>query len=337
MAFKDNYSKGCKACQNGKWLCIFLTYQCNAACTFCPAPFKNRDLINSALGNDPSTILGYLELYPFEGISFSGGECFIVYDRMLSWLDFFKKNQPQLYYWAYTNGIDIKKEQLVDLKNAGLNELRFNIAASGYNDPLVLESIADASEIFEHVTVEIPSIPDDFEKLIKTIPLLEKMRVDYLNLHEYLLVAGDPNSKNAPAGRFLMNLSMPMDYHQKSLLNTEKISSFCAENDFNIKINNCSLMKKEHQMYGRRITMGTLFKEDHEKLTKDGFLETIFSPGRISDEVDENLSNYHRADRSYFIHPDHFTKTGSDAYLLKIMPKLGVNDHPRVIEYTKLT
>lgn len=134
-----------------------------------------------------------------------------------------------------------------------------------------------------------------------------------------------------------MNLSMPMDYHQKSLLNTEKISSFCAENDFNIKINNCSLMKKEHQMYGRRITMGTLFKEDHEKLTKDGFLETIFSPGRISDEVDENLSNYHRADRSYFIHPDHFTKTGSDAYLLKIMPKLGVNDHPRVIEYTKLT
>jgi len=261
----------------------------------------------------------------------------MVYDRLLSWLGFFKKNKPQIYYWAYTNGINIEKKQLVELKNAGLNELRFNIAASGYNDPLVLKTIAYASEIFDHVAVEIPSIPDDFEKFITTLPFLEKKRIDFLNLHEYILVADDPNIKNAPAGRFIMNLDMRMNFHQNSLRNTEKIKSYSTENDFNIKINSCSLMKKEHQMFGRRLTMGAIFKEEHERLTDEGFLETIYFPGKMPLNLAENLKSYHIVDRSSFVHPDHFKRNESDAYLLKIIPKLGINDHPKVIDFTKIS
>ena len=165
MHFTDNFSQGCKACQNGKWLCIYLTYMCNASCAFCPAPFRNRDFIQSAFGSDLRMVLKYLERFAFEGISFSGGECFLVYDRMIAWLEFLKKQKPELYYWAYTNGINVKREQLEGLRNSGLNELRFNMAATGYNDPNILETITYAKEIFEFVAVEIPSIPEDFEKL----------------------------------------------------------------------------------------------------------------------------------------------------------------------------
>jgi len=337
MEFEDNYSQGCKACQKGTWLCIYLTYLCNAKCSFCPSPFKNRDFINSAFGNDPVIILKYLERYPFEGISFSGGESFMVYDRMLSWLNFFRKNKPRLYYWAYTNGINIKNEQLDGLKNAGLNELRFNIAASGYIHPTILKTIAYASRLFEHVAVEVPSIPEDYELIKSVVPALNENGVDYLNLHEYILVPNDPNTKNAPKSLFLMNFDMNMDFHQESLTNTEKIKSLCAENNFNIKINSCSLMKKEHQMLGRRISMGTMLKEDHEKLTNEGFLETIYIPGEMITNLMENLKSYSKIDRSLFMHPDHFKRNESEAYLLKILPKLGINDLPKVIDFKKLS
>lgn len=336
MRFEDNHSQGCKACQEGKWLCIFLTYLCDASCTFCPAPMHKGDTISSAFGDDPKVILEYLNQYPFKGVSFSGGECFMVYDRMLDWLKYFKEHKPNLYYWAYTNGINVNREQMEGLKNAGLNELRFNTAASGYNDPKVLDTIANATELYDHVAVEIPSIPEDLKQLKAVLPVLDKLGVNYLNLHEYILVPKDPVSNTAPKGQFLMNHEMRMQYHEHSLANTGEIKSFCHDNKLNIRINNCSLKKKEHQMLGRRLTMGTLLKEDHEKLTADGFLETIYIPGKDEFNIMESLKRYHQIDRSSLFHPDQFKADGSNAFLLKILPRLGKDVLPKVLNYTKL-
>ncbi len=334
--FTDNYSSGCKACQNGRWLCIFLTYLCNSACTFCAAPFRNRDLIQTSFGSDPNIILDYLERIPFQGISFSGGESFLVYDRMLTWLDFFKRHKPELYYWAYTNGINIKKEQLIKLKEYGLNELRFNIAASGYYNKSVLKTISSAKEIFDHVAVEIPSIPEDFEKLMKTLPALEKSGVDYLNLHEYILVPCDPASKNAPKGSFLMNYEMEVEYHQQSLSNTCRIKKICRENAYKLKVNNCSLCKKESQMRGRRLTMGYLLKEGHEKLTDDGFLQTIYVYKGTPHSLNETIKNYHLIDKSLLVHPDKYIKAENQAYLLTVLPALSISALPKVLNFKKI-
>jgi len=336
MDFQDNYSRGCKACQKGKWLCIFLTYLCNASCSFCPAPVKNKDIIQSAFGDNPEVILKYLNQYPFEGLSFSGGESFLVYDRMLTWLDFFKSNKPELYYWAYTNGIKLSRKQMVGLSKAGLNELRFNIAASDYCNPSVLKVISYATDVFEHVVIEIPSIPEDFDRLIKILPTIDKMGIDYLNLHEYILVPNDPNTKLAPSAHFLMNFEMKLKYHLASLPNTEKIKSFCMENSLNIKVNNCSLQKKEYQMVGRRKTMGTLLKEDYEKLSEDGLLETVYIPKANHINLLESLKNYHKIDRTNFIHPDKYSQGRSDAFLLKILPKISIDTPSKVIKFSKI-
>jgi pyruvate formate-lyase activating enzyme-like uncharacterized protein len=336
MKFEDNYSLGCKACQNGKWLCIYLTYMCNASCAFCPAPFRNRDFVQSAFGNEPSVVLKYLERFAFEGLSFSGGECFLVFDRMLAWLKLFNKWKPELYYWAYTNGRNIQRNQMEELRRYGLNELRFNIAATGYNDPSVMKTITYATRIFDHVAVEIPSIPEDFEQLKVIIPVLEDSGVDYLNLHEYILVPGDPNTKKAPKSLFLMNFEMKIDFHLTSYANTEKIRDLCCINSWNIKVNNCSLNKKENQMLGRRLTMGAILKEDHEKLTDDGFLETVYFPGKDVENIQESLNNYHLINRSYFIHPDQYENDKTDVYLLKILPRLGIVDFPKVFNFIKI-
>jgi pyruvate formate-lyase activating enzyme-like uncharacterized protein len=313
-----------------------MTYLCDASCDFCPAPMHKGDTINSAFGTDPKVILEYLNRYPFKGVSFSGGECFMVYDRMLSWLKLFHVQKPDLYYWAYTNGINVTGKQMKELKDVGLDELRFNTAASGYDDPNVLRTIEEATGIFDHVAVEIPSVPEDFVRFKTVLPTLDKMGVNYLNLHEYILVPSDPLTKTAPKGQFLMNHEMRMLYHLESLTNTVRIKTFCDEQELNIKINNCSLRKKEHQMLGRRLTMGTLLKEDHEKMTKDGFLETVFIPGGEDLNIMESLNKYNEIDRDCLVHPDHVAGTEPVAYLLKILPRLGIDAVSKVISYTKL-
>lgn len=279
----------------------------------------------------------YLQYLDFQGVSFSGGECFMVYDRMLTWLDLFKKAKPELYFWAYTNGLDIKTKQMEELSKCGLDELRFNIAATGYDNTKVLKTISHATRIFDHVAVEIPSIPEDFEKLNDILPFLSESGVDYLNLHEYILVPNDPNTRNAPKGNYLMNFEMRMDFHLLSRANSEKIRDISTKNGFRFKINNCSLDKKENQMLTRRKTMGALLKSDHEKLAEDGFLETVYLPEKETVAVNEILNNYHQIDQSGFIHPDRFNYDKPGAYMVRIMPKLGIYDIPKVFNWKKIT
>ena len=140
-------SRGCQLCQQGKWLCIFLTYKCNSGCHFCPAPHKD-DHVHSAFGNQKEEILSYLIENNFEGISFSGGDPFVVFDRLLEWLIFFKERLPDYYYWVYTNGLAVDRNKLEQLATEGMKEIRFNIAATEYLSPYIWEKIKIARQLF---------------------------------------------------------------------------------------------------------------------------------------------------------------------------------------------
>ena len=91
MINTDNYSTGCRLCQQGKWLCIFLTHLCDAGCRFCPSLHKD-DRIFSALGNHYNEILEHIKCQDYSGISFSGGDPIMVFGRLLQWLKKFKNN-----------------------------------------------------------------------------------------------------------------------------------------------------------------------------------------------------------------------------------------------------
>ena len=170
---KNLDSKGCLICQRGGWVCIYLTYLCPADCHFCAALHKNIDTVQSDYGSSLNTIQSRLNGTDVRGTSFSGGDCFSVYDRLVDWLTRFRNPFPKAYYWAYTSGLLVNKEKLHHLAGIGLNELRFNIAASGYDDPLILNHIESAVSILDHVAVEIPSIPQDFSRLTAVLPVLD--------------------------------------------------------------------------------------------------------------------------------------------------------------------
>ncbi len=272
----EQLSIGCRSCHLGNWLCIFLTYLCNAKCDFCPAPFSQEDKIITAFGSNPDVILQYVNQYGFTGISFSGGECFLVFDRLVQWLRFFKESRPDVYFWAYTNGIDVTDDQMTVLAGIGLNELRFNIAATGYTHPDVIRVIREACKRFEHVAVEIPSIPGDFLRLTQALTVLKTAPIHFLNLHEYILTPHDPVSTHARKEIFLLNKQSKIPFDLDSASNTRKIMAFCRDHDLGMKINDCSLKVKEKQMLQRRLKMGQIVRKDFEELTPDGLLETYY-------------------------------------------------------------
>lgn len=281
-------SRGCQLCQQGKWLCIFLTYKCNADCAFCPAPSKENH-IHSAFGNQKDEILTYLKNSGFEGISFSGGDPFLVFDRLAEWFIFFKKLLPDYYYWVYTNGLAVDREKLVRLAKGGMDEIRFNIAASGYLSPGVWEKIEIARDLFPYVTVEIPSIKQDFDKLVEAMEILERMGVDFVNLHEYILQDDSVQSRDGEIREFCLNKTIRLVSPVSSRQNTEAILALASKKEYRLNIHHCSLLHKEEQMLQRRLKMGQIFNDpEYDILLKDG---TICNLYRFPVELVQNILN----------------------------------------------
>jgi len=289
-------SKGCRLCQQGRWLCIFLTYKCSAKCHFCAAPFKD-DRIISAFGSKKEEILNYLLKYDFEGISFSGGDPFIVFDRLMEWFIYFKKHLPDYYYWVYTNGLDADKGKLEQLASAGMDEIRFNIAATGYISQPVWESIKISRGLFPFVSVEIPSIKKDSHLLEAALEALETIGVDYLNLHDYILSESDAAGIDEKPENFILNKTSYLKYAPSSLANTGEIINKAFEKGYHFQINHCSMQQKELQMTSRRIKMGKIFCDpEYDLMLEDG---TICNYYDIISEIDADELKKILSDRKF--------------------------------------
>lgn len=331
----ERLSKGCQLCQQGKWLCIFLTYRCDAKCAFCPAPFRGVDQTASAFGCDLPTLYRYLQDSPIAGISFSGGESFLVFDRMVEWLSFLKTRFPQFYFWAYTNGFVLDEDKMRIIALLGLNELRFNIAASNYNSTFILEKIESAAEIFDCVAVEVPSIPEDYPKLEKVLDVLNTIRVKYLNLHEYILVGADA-TVTAEGATFLLNKESAVRYDPRSLSNSERIAAYCRDHGFRLVVNSCTMEKKELQMQQRRLVMGQMLHQSSDKLTDEGMLETVFvSPQKLTYTEVHSLLSAGNVGNDCFVHPDAIDRTfidnhGGTVATVHYVPPMSIDERRRL-------
>ena len=62
--------------------------------------------------------------------------------------------------------------------------------------------------------------------------------------------------------------------------------------------------------------MGKLLREDHEKVTDEGFLETICLPGKNGVNPQDIMGKYHQIDKSWFIHPDRYSKDETEFCLV---------------------
>ena len=203
----DRFPRGCRSCLTGTGLtAIRKTNRCNLKCKFCydfgqmhcqppigeglweigGTRFRERDL----------DLL--LEVYPKpSGVSYVYLEPFMEIEKYYGVIARF--HRAGVHQHLYTNGTLCTEENLRALGEAGLDELRFNLGASGCADH-VIDSIAMAKRYIPFVGVETPMTPEFYEAFQAKKDRVLATGLDFINCAELHL---NPNNLDNYAGENL--------------------------------------------------------------------------------------------------------------------------------------
>lgn len=277
MSFDDKpISPGCMACKTGRWLCTFIGTKCNLLCPHCPNTTLNSDPDFSSANNlgvvDLDKILEILENPLYTGVAISGGEPMLYIDKLVDWITKIRRKFPDIYIWHYTNGLLASEENLRRVADAGVDEVRFDLAADNYSQK-VLDNMAKAVTIIPSVAIEVPVLLEQYNDLIKAIDFADSIGVKYINLHD--LFVTDKLYKEGKGG-YLRN------YDKVSGIQRDVVSSsiliyrafrHIKDNNLHIVPNDCTLINMQMQW------VNGLYKEyygdNEDSATFDEYMEAI--------------------------------------------------------------
>ncbi len=265
-------SPGCSLCGEGAWSCLFINNLCNAGCFFCPTNQDNRDEpgTSTLTFSDPEDYADYLGRFGFRGASISGGEPLLGFDRTLSFVTTIKERLgDDIYLWMYTNGTLLTRDRVRRLADAGLDEIRFNIVATGYD----LSPVRLAAGVIPAVTVEIPAVPDDVGIMKEKLEELSLAGVSYLNLHQIRCTA---YNRQRLADRGYTFLHGPQVGILESELAALELMSHARKHGIDLGINYCSLIYRHRfQSRSSRRRWAPLMAKPFEEVTGAGLIRAL--------------------------------------------------------------
>ena len=266
---KEQLSPGCLACKSGAWICVYPGFTCNATCCFCPR--LTAENIEKQMSSEQMNFLFELidrRADRIRGLSISGGELFL--DNLPSAkkiLRHIKKHHPHIYLWGYTNGIGATRHNMNELRDAGMDEIRFNLAATNFHEDIVQKIKDDAVRIFPWVTVEVPAYAETLHYMIQRDGLkkLSDIGVKQLNLAEIRVPLPSAGSNDlSPATRTFLGRHPLYQYRNsmgsiylnlvESRLATWDIINHAHELGLPIRVNDCSQDAKTLQQIQRYMT-----------------------------------------------------------------------------------
>ncbi len=273
-------SPGCRKCVEGSWSCLFLTDRCNVRCFYCPAPQEEDGVptTNSVPFERPQDYVDYLERFGFTGTSISGGEPLLFPARTIGFLSAIKERFGNaVHTWLYTNGTRLDAQMVSRLSDAGLDEIRFDIGAIDYR----LDKAALAVERIPCVTVEIPAVPEEKERLRAKLVEMHDLGINHLNLHQLRLTR-----HNLP--HFLQRPYTYLHGKRITVLESEltalELIAHTLEARIDLPVNYCSFVyKNRFQGQAARARNGTLVASAWEDLTENGYLRSLTLLGHRDD------------------------------------------------------
>lgn len=272
----DGLSPGCTLCGGGDWSCLFINQICNGRCFYCPSDQTHRaePSTNGILLQSPREYVRYLRQFRFRGASISGGEPFLTFERSLRYLTEVRQSLgEQIYLWLYTNGIAVTREKLALLRVAGLDEIRFDISANHYD----LSKVAMAVSEIGRVTVEIPALPEDFERMKRVLRELKALGVRHLNLHHLRCT---PYNRENLVKRGYTFLHGPKVTVLDSELMALRLLRYAKEAAIELPINYCSYVyKNRFQTVGQRFRLVSHVRKPYEDVTAAGALRRMYIKG----------------------------------------------------------
>jgi len=265
-------SPGCRLCGEGNWSCLFINGLCNGRCFYCPTPQASIDqpTTNGLRFPQSADYVDYVEKFAFRGVSISGGEPLLTLEKTLKFITAVKKRRGEaVHLWLYTNGTLVTRDILLQLRDAGLDEIRFDIGATRYH----LKKAALAVGVIPHVTVEIPAVPEDLPLLkVKAAEMAER-GIHYLNLHQLRLT---PHNYVALAGRGYTFVHGEKVTVLESELAALELLRHTLDHNIALPVNYCSFVyKNRFQRLAARRRYASIVRKPTEDLTENGYLRSL--------------------------------------------------------------
>jgi pyruvate formate-lyase activating enzyme-like uncharacterized protein len=267
-----NLSPGCRICGEGGWSCLFINGRCNLRCFYCPTSQDETGLptTNTVEFRTPADYVAYLEHFGFTGASISGGEPFLTFGRSLAFVAAIKRRfGAAMYVWLYTNGTLVDEDKLLRLRDAGLDEIRFDIGATDYRlDPLRL-----AVGTIPTVTVEIPAIAEDLELLKGKMVEMRNAGVNHLNFHQLRLTPYNFPKLLPRRYRYLHGEKVTVLDSELAAL---ELLHYAIDRQIELPVNYCSFVfKNRYQGLAARRRSASFLIKPFETLTANGYIRTL--------------------------------------------------------------
>ncbi|MFH0730042.1 MAG: radical SAM protein [Pseudomonadota bacterium] len=277
-------SAGCRSCGGGEWSCLFINGKCNCRCFYCPTE-QDRIGVPTTNGiqfHKPGDYADYVAKFQFKGVSISGGEPLLTVDTSLKYISAVRKKLgDRIYIWLYTNGTLSTPTILSRLRDAGLNEIRFDIGATHYT----LEKAREAIGVIPVVTVEIPAIPEDLNLLKMKLTEMAEVGISHLHLHQLRLTPFNFEKLKDRNYTFLHGEKVTV---LESELTALELLRFSFEEKIPLPINYCTFHYK-HSFQGaavRKRSAAHIIKK-YEDLTEKGYIRSLSLVGNSEALLDQ--------------------------------------------------
>lgn len=291
-------SSACEACQKGTGtVTMYTSLMCHRSCYFCFNPNQeDYEYYSQNIRNLPVELeQAFKQNSKITHLALTGGEPLLHKKEMVEFFRLAKEKSPKTHTRLYTSGDFLDHAILQELKEAGLNEIRFSIKME---DPEqlkkeVYQRIALSQEYITDVMVEMPVLPGSFAEMQEVLLELDRLGVSGINLLEFCFPFNNVDEflkrgykvKNPPF-QVLYNYwyagGLPIS---RSELECLDLVEFALDNNLKLGVHYCSLENKHtgqiyQQNYGQKVSplmyfsptdyffkSAKVFGEDIEKVT----------------------------------------------------------------------
>jgi pyruvate formate-lyase activating enzyme-like uncharacterized protein len=194
-SFCSYLSEGCRLCQEGAKMVLFVTGLCPKSCFYCPlsAERRGKDLIfaNERPVQKDEDLLKEAELMDAFGTGITGGEPLLQIERVLHYIRLLKLAFGAEHHIHLYTSLAPDRELLEKLADAGLDEIRLHPPQESWGDlwnSSYSEALQNSKELAIEAGIEIPALigAEEVAAFAKEIDV-------FLNLNE--LEFSDNNSE----------------------------------------------------------------------------------------------------------------------------------------------
>ncbi|WP_406660869.1 radical SAM protein [Methanolobus sp. ZRKC3] len=184
-SFYTFLSDGCKLCQQGAKMVLFITGLCPKDCFYCPVSEERREDVtyaNERVVNSDDEVLEEVRQMNALGTGITGGEPLLRLDKVLHYIRLLKSEFGAKHHIHLYTSMAADAETIASLASAGLDEIRFHPPANNWDELEKSGYVAaiKAAQATNMLTgIEIPSV----EGAEKVADFARKMDC-FINLNE---------------------------------------------------------------------------------------------------------------------------------------------------------